>query len=110
MFSDVRIVKVGGSLYELPDLGMRLVGWLRRYEGGRVVLVPGGGPAADVVRTYDRSQRLGDEASHWLALRMLQVNAHFLARLLPQARIVATPCADAPLSVLDAFVFAQDDE
>ena len=110
MFANVHVVKVGGSLFDLPNLGMRLTGWLRRYAAEPVVLVPGGGPAANVIRAYDRAQQLSEEASHWLALRMLHVNAHFLARLLPQAPIVAALREDSALGVLDAFAFAQDDE
>jgi len=110
MSSDVRIVKVGGSLYELPDLRARLTAWLREYDAARVVLVPGGGAAADVVRDYDRAHHLGEEASHWFALRMLQINAHFLSRLLPQARVITSPRTDAPLAILDMFAFAKDDE
>ena len=33
------IVKVGGSLYDLPDLGRRLRAWLARLEAARILLV-----------------------------------------------------------------------
>src|SRR5262249_50947889 len=79
------VVKVGGSLYDLPGLGARLRAWLERLPSREVLLVPGGGPAADVVRDLDRLHRLGEEAAHWLALRALSVNARFLAALLPGA-------------------------
>ena len=77
------IVKVGGSLYDLPDLGSRLLRFLGELSASRVVIVPGGGPAAEQVRQWDAVHRLGEEASHWLALRATSVNAHFLASLLP---------------------------
>lgn len=105
-----QIVKVGGSLYDWPDLVSRLPHWLQQAAGERIVLVPGGGTAADVVRNLDRIHRLDEEASHWLALRILQVNAHFLARLLPEALVVSSPHESAPLTILDAFAFAGDDE
>lgn len=85
----VAVVKVGGSLYDLPDLGPRLRRWLSEECGDKkVVLVPGGGPLVDAIRRYDQCQGLGEETSHWLALRALTVNAHFLAALLSPSRVV----------------------
>lgn len=106
------VVKVGGSLYDLPDLGPRLRGWLKGLGGGPVLLVPGGGPAADVVRELDRHHGLGEEAAHWLALRAMSLNADFLRVLLPEARVVAHPSATAAvrLAVLDAHAFGRADE
>lgn len=108
--TDQLIVKVGGSLYDWPDLGPRLMQWLARQVRRRVLLVPGGGAAADLIRTLDQTHRLGEETSHWLALRMLQVNARFLAQLLPGALVVASPHSFAATSILDAWSFAQSDE
>ncbi len=105
------VVKVGGSLYDLPDLGPRLQVWMERL-GGPVLLVPGGGSAADVVRAYDRRHRLGEEAAHWLALRAMSLNAHFLQALLPRAVVVSHPgmSSSAGLTLLDAHAFALADE
>ena len=108
--SAAKIVKVGGSLFELPDLCARLSNWLEQEPHERIILVPGGGAAANVIRDLDRTHQLGEEAAHWLALRMLQVNAHFLASLLPEARVVATPLDAGRLSILDGLAFSQDDE
>ena len=41
---------------------------------------------------------------------MLQVHAHFLARLLPNGRIVTSPMEPVTLGILDAYAFAKDDE
>lgn len=49
------VVKVGGSLFDLPDLGPRLRAWLKTLRTADVLLVPGGGPTADVVRSLDRA-------------------------------------------------------
>ena len=48
------VVKVGGSLYHLPDLGRRLRCWLATLDSLPCLLLPGGGPTADVIRTLDR--------------------------------------------------------
>jgi aspartokinase-like uncharacterized kinase len=111
------VVKVGGSLYDWPELASRLGDWLRPFvrAGIPVLLVPGGGPTADVVRGFDRDHRLGEEAAHWLALRALALNAHFLAALLPGAAVARLEdCprywGDGVLPVLDAHTFAAEDE
>lgn len=95
------VVKVGGSLFTLPDLRRRLSAFLP------ALLVPGGGALADAVRDIDRAHGLGEEASHWLALRACTVNAHFLAGLLN------LPVLDHPRrgpGVLDPFAFLLADE
>ena len=110
------VIKVGGSLFELPDLGPRLRNWLAERSAGEVILVPGGGPAADVVRRYDRLHGLGEEVAHWLALSALTLNARFLAALLPHAAVVPHPEACAALwlqeqiPILDAYAFARADD
>src|SRR5271166_3401866 len=71
------VVKVGGSLFSMPDLAQRLRRWLAQ-AGPRILLVPGGGAAADVVREFDKCHSLGEEASHWLALWSLRLNAELL--------------------------------
>ncbi len=110
------VVKVGGSLYDLPDLGPRLRSWLGGLGTVRVVIIPGGGAAADVVRDLDRLHELGGERSHWLALASLSLTGRFLWTLLPGAAFVAGPEeADAAwragaVAVLDPHAFARADE
>jgi aspartokinase-like uncharacterized kinase len=106
------VVKVGGSLYDLPDLGARLRSRLGKESFARLILVPGGGRTADVVRDLDARQGLGEVSAHWLALRALTFNAHFLAHLLPEVPLLADPALCPPNSValLDAHAFAQADE
>jgi aspartokinase-like uncharacterized kinase len=104
------VIKVGGSLYNLPDLGPRLRGWLATLPARDILLVPGGGATADAVRAFDRLHRLGEERSHWLALQALSVNARLLAALLPGCRVVADVQEQAGWRVLDAYRFALADE
>jgi aspartokinase-like uncharacterized kinase len=91
------VVKVGGSLFDLPDLRQRLRAMLRRLGAANVLLVPGGGATADAIRAFDTAHQLGEEASHWLALQALSLNARMLQKLLPEARMVAEiPEPEAP--------------
>jgi aspartokinase-like uncharacterized kinase len=112
------VVKVGGSLFDMPDLAIRLREWLvaELNSGFGVLLVPGGGFTADVVRTLDRCHGLGEEKAHWLALHALSLNAHFLASLLPFGRTIEDEnyCqrvwVEGDTPILDAYAFACADE
>lgn len=109
------VVKVGGSLYGLPDLRTRLLRWLLTLDDS-IVLVPGGGQLVEEIRRLDQVHRLGEESCHWLALRALSLNAHFLAGLLDNASVVdgLSACAGlwnaGKLPVLDLLSFAEEDE
>jgi aspartokinase-like uncharacterized kinase len=84
---------------------------LAGLPGARVLLVPGGGPTVDAIRRLDAVHNLGEEASHWLALQALSVNAHFLERLLPGVPIVETlHTSPFSVAVLSPWPFLRDDE
>lgn len=104
------VAKVGGSLYDLPDLAARLRRFLEARGDPDWLLVPGGGVAADAVRTLDRTHRLGDERAHWLALRACSLNAHLLHLLLPRTRLTGEPRGHRGPGVLDPFAFVAADE
>jgi aspartokinase-like uncharacterized kinase len=88
----VIVVKVGGSLFDHPDLGPGLMLWMQECGGdGPFVLVPGGGAAADAVRAWDRIHDIGDVGSHWLAVRAMSLTAALLCRLLPWATLIHDP-------------------
>lgn len=110
--SSLSVVKVGGSLFDLPDLGPRLAAWIAQTSLSTVLMVPGGGSATDVVRELDRQHGLGEEAAHWLALRALTVNAYFLAHLLPRSKVVSDPGAVSgdQWAILDCYAFACTDD
>jgi aspartokinase-like uncharacterized kinase len=112
MTDTLLVAKVGGSLYDLPDLAMRLRRWLAQVGGARTLLVPGGGRAADAFRALDRTHQLGEEASHWLALHALSVNARFLAHLLQVPLLPRLPNSADRQScfILDPLPFFEEDE
>jgi 5-(aminomethyl)-3-furanmethanol phosphate kinase len=112
------VVKVGGSLFDMPDLCPRLIQFMCGLSCPELALVPGGGRIVDAIRQLDRSHGLGEEASHWLALRALSLNAHFLADLLQgENAVVSAALKEWPehwqrgrIPILDAcpFVLADD--
>jgi aspartokinase-like uncharacterized kinase len=93
----VIVVKVGGSLFGDARFGPALKRWIAD-QTAPVLLIPGGGAFADVVRDADRIHSLGEEASHWLALRSLSVSGALLKELI---RPLDTP-------ILDCFDYFRD--
>jgi len=94
------VAKVGGSLYDWPALGQTLRAWLAE-QSEPVLLFPGGGAAADVVRAWDRVHSLGEEVAHWLAIRSLSLAARFLQLLLPELPVVESPMP----GILDPYAY-----
>lgn len=84
----VVVLKVGGSLFSLPDLSRRVEYVLQQRSDCRVLLVCGGGEAADIVRKWQSRFGLDDEAAHWLAFRAVTLNEGLLAQLVPRSVIV----------------------
>jgi aspartokinase-like uncharacterized kinase len=110
------VIKVGGSLFDQSELGPRLRSWLDTLATRRVLLLPGGGPTADVIRNLDHVHALGEEAAHWLALRALSLNAFVLQALVPQTQVIGN-WQEAPVlwargvaAIVDALPFARADE
>jgi aspartokinase-like uncharacterized kinase len=110
------VVKVGGSLFDLPGLGARLRCWLDALGTAHVLLVPGGGPTADVIRALDRRHGLGQEHAHWLALQALSLNAAILQRLVPGTQVLdawdewPALCRPGLVPIVDGWRFARADE
>jgi len=92
------VVKVGGSLFDWPELGPRLRQFIATLAPRPVLLVPGGGSLTEAIREWDATHGLGEEASHWMALRTLTTSAALLEVLVPGAEVI------------DPFRFAREDE
>ena len=86
---NLTLIKIGGSLLSLPDLPERLRRLIIGFKDDRVLLLVGGGAAADVVRQWDQTHQLGAERSHWLAIDSLSLTARLLAELLGEVRVVS---------------------
>ena len=57
----------------------------------RAVLLAGGGPFADLIRTLDQTHSLGDQKAHSLAIRSLDITAELLAAILPGSAAIHRP-------------------
>ena len=83
MAKKITVVKVGGSLFDWPELIPRLRAFVEPLQKNKIFLFPGGGPLTDVIREYDRVHQLGEERSHWLAIKTLQINSLLLSAIFP---------------------------
>lgn len=84
------VVKVGGSLgrgARLPELCACLAELGGRH---RLLVVPGGGAFADVVRDHDARFGLRPSAAHWMAVLAMDQYGHLLADLSPGCALVRT--------------------
>jgi aspartokinase-like uncharacterized kinase len=84
----IRIVKVGGSLFEFPDLPSVLTRWIATQSPAHHVLIAGGGRMAEQIREIDRARKLNAEAVHWACIGLLTASARLLAAILPESRLV----------------------
>jgi 5-(aminomethyl)-3-furanmethanol phosphate kinase len=83
------VIKIGGGLIGVPgalEAVCATVGAMGRREA--IVVVPGGGPFADVVRELDRSAGLSADAAHWMAILAMDQYAHMLAERIDGAALV----------------------
>jgi aspartokinase-like uncharacterized kinase len=82
------VIKIGGSLSQTPDilrtLGVELGNIARKHQ---VVMVPGGGKFADVVRELDAKFKLPAIFSHRMAILAMDQNGLFLSQIIPEACI-----------------------
>jgi len=83
------VVKIGGGVLAqghcLDDV-LSIVASAARDR--RLLVVPGGGPFADAVRTVDGQIRLSDDAAHWMAVLAMDQYAHLLAGRLACSTLV----------------------
>ncbi len=84
------IIKVGGSLFDSPDLGSRLESFLQTHQFPNPVLISVGAVFADVIRRLDRIHQLEDSVSHLLGTNTLNLSSRFVASL--SDKLVQTSC------------------
>ena len=99
------MVKIGGGLLRqrgLPGLRQACDEVVELAAIGPVLVVPGGGPFADAVRSVDERVGLSDGLAHRLALRAMDQLGVLLRDLLPSAGLTGDLTAPSGLAVLDA--------
>jgi aspartokinase-like uncharacterized kinase len=90
------VVKVGGGLSAaagaLDVVGAAIAAAGRRH---RILVVPGGGPFAETVRTFERREPVSADAAHWMAILGMDQYAQVLAERISGATLVEEPGAVA---------------
>lgn len=76
------IIKVGGSLLDLPDLTERLQNWLQQFTLTPAWVMCGGGEYADSIRARQPWVGWCDAEAHDLALLAMDANTYETAELL----------------------------
>ena len=114
MTPPVRVVKLGGSLLDWPELPFRLRAWFVAQSPAANVLIVGGGAVVDALRAGDRAQHLPAETMHRLAVQAMSLSAEILAELLPEARLAQSIedrswAIAASLQILDVATFVRED-
>ncbi len=69
------VLKVGGSLFDRAEDVLKRV----LSTGMDVLIVPGGGPFADMVRGVGERKGLSDDAAHWMAVLAMEQYAYYLS-------------------------------
>ena len=109
------VLKFGGSLLTIPDLMKRLEAVIDRLRPSPVLIVPGGGAAANIIRNLDQKLRLAPEKAHRDAIAAMSHNAALLCRLNKSLRLARNydeakrVWSEGHSAVLDAdsFLFGQ---
>jgi len=90
----MRVIKLGGSLLDLPDLRDRLSLFLNELQPRLPSLVlVGGGGIVEAVRAYNRLWQLNETDCHWLSVRLMNSTANLLKLLFPDWALIESPLA-----------------
>jgi len=93
------ILKIGGSLLKQgnKELLRRIGQIIEQFAAVQpILIVPGGGPFADLVRHYGRQFALGEETCHFMALAAMDQYAYLLQAFVPGSRIAELTKAECP--------------
>jgi aspartokinase-like uncharacterized kinase len=83
------VIKVGGALLSLEDALSRTLLALEHLSlEHRFLVIPGGGPFADVVRSVHEAHRLAPDDAHWMAILGMDQYAILLASRIRNAELV----------------------
>jgi aspartokinase-like uncharacterized kinase len=84
----VRVIKIGGSLLDWPELPSAVTAWIEDQPPACNVLLAGGGRMVDEIRRLDAIHGLDEDTSHWLCIDVLRVTASLIAGLLDDFPLV----------------------
>lgn len=77
------VIKLGGSLLNLPNLAEVIQEWATEERPGRNFWVVGGGDLVEAMRVLDQVHEFDQESIHWQCVRLLGETARILHSLVP---------------------------
>ena len=83
------VIKLGGSLYNSKFL-TKWLEIIQSHNAQKIIIVPGGGPFADLVRDVDKQYGLEPIHAHNMAVLGMQQYAYMIASLQPEFKLVST--------------------
>jgi aspartokinase-like uncharacterized kinase len=86
--SFTRVVKVGGSHFEVPNFGQYLARWLEAQPPTRHVLLAGGGTLVNEIRRWHNAKPLDDQVAHKMCIEAMNITAQLLVQAIPGAKLV----------------------
>jgi aspartokinase-like uncharacterized kinase len=104
------VLKLGGSLMPVARDLVRALTILAK-DGYSFLIVPGGGPMADLVREIDSQAEITDETAHWMAILAMEQYAYFLAdgTNAKLARAISYPENNPAVEILLPYQALQED-
>jgi len=79
--AQLRVVKIGGSLLDMPDLVERLRSWSdQQLELGPLWFLVGGGTVVEQIRIDHQHGRFTESAAHWASIAVMRENTAELAQ------------------------------
>ncbi len=110
------VLKVGGSLAEYPDSLKGLCENLAVYAEDYILLVvPGGGRFADVVRDFDKAYSLSNTLAHKMAVIAMDQFGLFLSSITPNSyvsyslkKVEKAPRGKLPIFLPSRFILRKD--
>lgn len=84
-------VKLGGSLYDTLELKQWLNALANHSQNQAIIIVPGGGPFADQVRTAQSRYNFDDRHAHHMAILAMAQFAILIAAMEPQCQFFHYP-------------------
>jgi len=110
------ILKVGGSLAEHPASLKKLCKELAIFaKDHKILIVPGGGRFADVVRDFDKTYSLSNTVAHKMAILAMDQFGLFLSGIIPNSYVCYSleevrnsPSGTLPIFLPSMFIFRKD--
>ena len=85
------VIRIGGSLLDLPALHCKINQLLNRLQPARILLITGGGHAAETIRQLDQRFTIHPSLAHWQAIAAMSFNANVLVRTGRHLKVVTDP-------------------